>query len=246
MESHQSILKNNTGRESFIALLITDKAGYKIHPHFHLLNSPRINRIGAKSRDNTKVDIMDNKQPMLIAILLSMIKILQSLIEILQTKTVKKGFEEFAEALGKRESNNNYKIINVYGFMGRWQFGMARLCDLGYTERKVGTTNYANSSFQWKKGYSQEYFLNNPDFQDRIFREHCNNLMKQIKLKFLSYFGKTINGIKITLSGCVAGAHLGGVGGLTAFIIFEYNDCDAFGTTIGDYIKEFGGYNLTE
>lgn len=180
----------------------------------------------------------------MVAMLLSLIKMLRALIKLLEAKKSQKGFEEFANALGQRESGNNYKIVNVYGFMGRWQFGMARLCDLGYTEHRAGMTGYSNSAFQWKQGYSQEYFLNNPDFQDKIFREHCDNHIKNINARFSNYLGKVVNGIEITLSGCVAGVHLGGLGNVNNFLTKHYDSSDANGTRVSDYIREFQSYNL--
>ena len=189
------------------------------------------------------------KNTILKNLLLTLIKQLLALITLLEAKLEQKkqkDFEAFKIALGKRESGNRYNIVNAYGFMGRWQFGMARLCDLGYTERKVGMTGYSNSSFQWKTWYSQEYFLNSPDFQDKVFREHCNNLIRSIDLRFSDFSGKVVNNIQITLSGLVAGAHLGGLGGVSHFLIDAYNSSDANGTKVGDYIKEFGGYNLKD
>ena len=47
----------------------------------------------------------------------------------------KNGFREFAYLIGERESNNNYQAKNSFGFLGAYQFGMARLCDLGQPER---------------------------------------------------------------------------------------------------------------
>ena len=178
-------------------------------------------------------------------LLLSIIKILQEIIKFLQKQiTSKKGFQEFADALGKRESGNNYQIVNAYGYLGKYQFGMARLCDLGYTERKAGTTGFANVSFVWKRGYSQEYFLNNSDFQEKVFKEHCEDLIKVIKAMFSIYLGQVISNVEITLSGCVAGAHLAGIGGLGNFLTKAYDSSDAFGTKISDYIRDFADYNL--
>ena len=179
-------------------------------------------------------------------ILLSLIKILKALIKILQAQKPQKGFKEFALALGERESNNNYTAINVYNYMGRWQFGMARLCDLGYTERKAGTSGYSNSAFQWKEGYSQEYFLNTPYFQDQIFAEHCNSHIKNINARFSNYLGKVVNNIKITLSGLVAGAHLSGIGGVNNFLTKAYDSSDVNGTKTSDYIREFSKYDLSK
>ena len=172
-------------------------------------------------------------------------KLLAALQELLRRKEKKKqgsDFERFALAIRKAESCNNYKIVNVYGYMGAYQFGMARLCDLGYTE----SLGYNHPAFSWKTGYSKEYFLNHPDFQDRVFREHVIDLVKQIKSQFAGYIGKTFNGIEITLSGLVAGAHLGGIGGVKNFLRGTHDNKDAFGTSVSGYIKRFKGYNLED
>lgn len=158
----------------------------------------------------------------------------------------KKGFEAFAKAIGKRESGNNYKIVNPYGYMGAYQFGMARLSDLGYTERKAGTTGYSNYVFQWKRGYSKDWFLNNPDVQDRIFKQHVRNLIRSIKQSYSQYFGKRINGIKITLSGCVAFSHLSGFGGLGRFLNGRGESSDAYGTKGSSYLAKFSDYDLSK
>ena len=188
--------------------------------------------------------MINNKQSTILAMLFSILKILQSLINVLKAQRPQKGFNKFAEALAKRESGNNYKIVNTLGYLGAYQFGMARLCDLGYTERKPGMSGFSNMAFQWKAGYSKEYFLNNPDFQDKVFKQHCDNLILRINSQFSEYINQTRNGLKITLSGLVAGAHLGGVGGVKNFLTNYYDNSDAFGTKVSDYIREYGDYNL--
>jgi hypothetical protein len=59
------------------------------------------------------------------------------------------------------------------------------------------------------------------------------------------YAGQKIKGIEITPSGMIAGAHLGGIGGLKNFLTSggDNNPADANGTKIGDYVKMFAGYD---
>lgn len=179
--------------------------------------------------------------------LLKRIKIIKEMIKILRKLLIlisgKKGYEEFALDIKKKESSNRYDIINIYGYLGAYQFSMARLCDLGYTKRIE--SGYNNEAFDWKKDYNKEYFLNNSDFQDKIFKEHCINLIEQIEKRFPHYIGLNIKGINITLSGLVAGAHLGGIGGIGNFLIHSIDTNDQLATRVSDYIKEFKGYNLT-
>ena len=58
------------------------------------------------------------------------------------------------------------------------------------------------------------------------------------------YRGKMIDGVRITESGILAAAHLGGAGSVRKFL--ESNGrkkCkDNYGTSVKSYMKEFGGY----
>ena len=171
-------------------------------------------------------------------------KMIEVITKLLQLKK-EKNYYAFQEALGKRESGGNYQVVNSFGYLGKYQFGMARLCDLGYARRKPGATGFSNSTFEWERGYSRKIFLNNPSFQDKIFREHVIDLAKAIKKSsfFSGYLGKHVDGITITLSGLVAGAHLGGLGGI-AKTIFGVDVSDAYNTSVSEYVCLFKGYNL--
>src|SRR5258707_2777904 len=62
----------------------------------------------------------------------------------------------YCDVLGKRESDNNYSVVNQLGFSGRWQFGCGALIDGGYV--KPGTTGggapAAASAWTGKDGIS--------------------------------------------------------------------------------------------
>lgn len=151
----------------------------------------------------------------------------------------KGGLEEFGDALGKRESGNDYTVVNKFGYLGRWQFGRARLWDLNY------------SIDGWKPKFgklriviSRQKFLNDKRLQNSIFKQHVKELRRRIiNKKYNQYIGKVINGVLITESGCVAGMHLKGEGGLKKFLKGKDN-ADALGTKISEYIEKFGNYNL--
>jgi len=145
-------------------------------------------------------------------------------------------FLKFSEAMGMSESSNRYDCVNTLGFLGKYQFGMARLCDLGYTTR-VGQ-GYGNDAFEWNKGYSQERFLQDNNLQDAIFRAHVYNLKERVK----PYLG-LIKDKKIDTSGLIACAHLGGIGGMYKFLIGE-DVADSYGTKVSDYAYKFSGYKL--
>jgi hypothetical protein len=147
-------------------------------------------------------------------------------------------FKDFAHDLGQRESCGEYTIVNSLGYMGKYQFGMMRLCDFGYTE-KIG------NQYQWKGGYSKAWFLSSPDVQELIFRQHCVDLKKQVMNRLSGYLDQEVQGIYITLSGLIAGAHLAGIGGVNRFLnggSFQ----DGYGTYVEEYIQKFSFYNLDE
>lgn len=153
-------------------------------------------------------------------------------------KISKEGFEKFRLALAKRESGDNYEIVNKYGFMGRYQFGKPRLFDFqisidGYYPQKyiaLPTTH---------KLMSKQDFLTDHDLQDHIFELHVLDLAKQLTYKFPGAVDR------YSLSGLVAGAHLVGLGGVKRFLAGTIPQ-DAYGTKITDYIKLFYNYQLVE
>jgi len=178
---------------------------------------------------------MNKLRKQIIALLKKMIEVATALLK----KKKSKNYCAFREALGQRESSGNYKAVNTLGFLGKYQFGLARLCDLGYTKRKSGTTGFSNKSFVWKKPYSQEVFLGNPNIQDKIFQEHIKDLIKQIDKRFKK---TTIK--KHTYSGMCAFAHIAGIGGLMKFVKYGIDPQDAYGTRASSYLKKFAGYDL--
>jgi len=161
----------------------------------------------------------------------------------MKPKKPKKGYDDFCLAMRISESSNNYQIVNTYGYLGAYQFGLARLCDLGYTIRTK--RGWSNDCFAWKQGYSRQKFLAEPYFQDRIFKEHIASLLKYIDRYCSVYIGKKIAGTLITRSGCVGFAHLAGMGGLKRFLTTGFDPKDiASGVPATAYMKKFANYQL--
>jgi hypothetical protein len=154
-----------------------------------------------------------------------------------------KSWAEFVQALGKRESGNRYHIKNKLCYLGRFQFGLARLADLGLCKRKPGTKGHGNSSFQWTAPYSESVFLASHDLQDRVCDVHVAEHRAAVISRHSSDIGKVIGGVELTLSGAVACCHLLGPGGLSQFIRGE-DGADANGTTASDYVKLFAHYDI--
>ena len=134
---------------------------------------------------------------------------------------------DFKEEMAMSESSNKPDVVNTDGFMGKYQFGDDRLTD-----------------FQNDTGieFDRTDFLNDESLQDQVFDWHVNDISNYIDSNNLnSFIGKTINGIKITKQGLIAGAHLGGKYGMRQFLETggEYNPSDKNGTKISDYIIKF-------
>ena len=88
--------------------------------------------------------------------------------------------------------------------------------------------------------------------QDTAAKEWVALLCKRMKTYGLdAYIGKTINGIEITDSGIIAGAHLKGFGndknpGVKHFLKSDgkTDPTDGLGTPVSEYVEKFGGYDV--
>lgn len=162
-----------------------------------------------------------------------------------------KNLQQFMNDLGTRESANNYQAFNKYGYAGKYQMGEMALIDCGYY--KKASKKYNNDwsgEFLGKDGvYSIHDFLKSPVAQENAQTIYLKKQWKYLKaFGAHKYLGKIINGIKITESGLLAGAHLKGVGSVLKYLNSNGNNVgkDAFGTSVEEYIKRFAEYNVSE
>ena len=120
-------------------------------------------------------------------------------------KTIyEKQLDMFINYLGYRESGNNWKIVNNANCLGEWQFSELTLRYLGYKHITAEKFKSDSSIFPRK-------------LQLEILKTYME--INEISLKpYEIYIGSEINGILITKSGLLAGAHLGGVGSVKLFI----------------------------
>jgi len=161
-------------------------------------------------------------------------------------------FNKFLNDLAARESSGNYRAINSYGYLGKYQFGEAALIDLGYykpddTKRNKRINDW-KGKWTGKDGiYSVKDFLENPTVQEKAIREWMALLWKRIKQRGLDkYVGQEIDGIPITESGLLAAAHLKGVGALDKYLRgIPVKTTDGYGTDIREYLRKFGGYDVS-
>ena len=147
--------------------------------------------------------------------------------ELVFTPAIDNHYVGFKEALAFKESRGNYKKINAFGYLGKYQFGASTLNRI--------------------RIYDTNAFLRNPKLQEQAFFTLCS-LNKWILKRDIKWsVGKKINGIEITESGILAAAHLAGAGNVKKYLRSngEYNAYDAFGTDVEQYLKRFAGYDTS-
>ena len=139
---------------------------------------------------------------------------------------VVKNHSAFLDAIGFRESSGNYKAVNRFGYLGKYQFGRATLNAIGF------------------KNVSNREFLANPSIQEKamltLLKRNKHTLRREIK----KYVGKTIHGVYITESGILAAAHLAGAGNVRKFFRKGYEFKDGNGTKMTSYMIKFANYSL--
>ena len=137
-----------------------------------------------------------------------------------------KDHNKFLDDIGFRESSNNYKAVNQFGYLGKYQFGRKTLNSLGF------------------ENVSNREFLENISFQEEAMYALLNHNKKILRRQIQKYHGQTIHGIYITESGILAAAHLAGAGNVRKFFRKGYEFKDGNGTKMTSYMILFSGYNL--
>lgn len=141
-------------------------------------------------------------------------------------KLIIKNHSTFLEDLGFRESSGNYKAVNPYGYLGKYQFGRKTLNNIGM------------------KDISNQQFLSSPELQEEAMQRLMISNYKSLRRLINKYQNTVVHGVLITKSGVLAAAHLGGAGNVKKWfrrgIVFK----DGNGTKITSYMKKFGGYKL--
>ena len=133
--------------------------------------------------------------------------------------------ENFLDAVGFRESSNDYTVTNKWGYMGKYQFGRSTLKGLGYKVTK-------------------KEFLNNPQLQEEAMMALLLHNKEKLQ-KYIDVFdGQTINGMYISESGILAAAHLGGQGSVKRYFKNGKVFKDGNGTKITSYMDKFSGYDI--
>jgi len=138
-----------------------------------------------------------------------------------------KSYVGFKEAVGFKESRGDYSVINEYGYLGKYQFGKGTLKMIGI--------------------HDSSYFLEDTKLQEQAFTAYAAKNKWILRRDIKRYVGTYIRGVKITESGILAAAHLGGAGNVKIYLRSGGMNgfSDAFGTSIRYYLKKFSGYDTS-
>jgi len=139
-----------------------------------------------------------------------------------------KSYLGFKEAIGFKESQGRYGIVNTLGYLGKYQFGKSTLATL--------------------RIHNIDYFLYSSKLQEKAFKANCSYNKWLLKDEIKKHNGSIINGILITESGIIAAAHLSGAGSVKRYLRSNGRHSrivDAYGTSIEQYLKIFANYDIS-
>ena len=156
---------------------------------------------------------------------------LKRLEKLLEEKQKERELERFLHDLALKESGNNPRQIKNWGYSGMYQFSDRTLKGVGY------------SHITYRK------FRANPGIWDEEEQTKAAIRLMEINKERLEwiiseYEGTKIMGVEISLSGILAGAHLGGSGSVSAYFLEGENRKDRLGTSVEEYMVFFSGYNI--
>lgn len=157
-------------------------------------------------------------------------------------------YDTIKNLIASSESDQDYSAVYPKGSrpedataLGRYQFTRNRI---NYLSNLYNLTNPTNTEF-----------LNSAKLQDNFFYYHIKDILNYITSNGLEkYLNQSVTGknnditIPINIYGLIAGAHLGGSGGLRLFLTTNgsYDPEDSLGTSISDYVAKFSKISYTD
>jgi hypothetical protein len=143
------------------------------------------------------------------------------------TPELGKSLLAFKEAIGFKESQNDYFRVNQFGYLGKYQFGKSTLEMIGIQDPTI--------------------FLRTPELQEKAFYANTERNKWILRRDIKRFVGKRINGVNVTESGILAAAHLAGPGNVKKWLrsYGSVGFSDAFGTSVRTYMKRFSGFDTS-
>ena len=148
---------------------------------------------------------------------------------------------DLLKAAADREGSGVYDRKDG-GYLGAFQMSEITLLDIGAKDRQGNWTG--------KFGHSEEEFRKSKEIQNKAMIENMKKNWQYIKNVAKDKIGKEINGIIMTPSAMLMGAHLLGSGGMLAYLktdgknypIFQADGND---THIEEYLTKFSDYDVS-
>lgn len=130
----------------------------------------------------------------------------------------------FKQKMAQLESSDRLQAVNSLGYMGKYQFSRETLRGLNFDQKQI------------------DLFLSSESIQEEAMNKlitHNTEILKNYDL--IRFIGQEVDGVKITMEGMLAGAHLRGPYSVKKYLTSggQIDDADAYGTTVSKYIKSF-------
>lgn len=135
--------------------------------------------------------------------------------------------QKFLKIMARIESGGDPRVVNRYGYMGKYQFSKSTLNYLGFK-------------------LSRDSFLNNEELQDSAMVTYMRCNERTLCHHIRKYVGTSIGDVYITKAGILAGSHTHGAGAVIQYLNSngDTNAVDGNGVRVSDRIKQFGTVGL--
>ncbi len=183
-------------------------------------------------------------------------------------------FDDWLRTLGAREASGRIGVCNADGYCGLYQMGQEALIEAGCISSSSGPrsrepNNYSQPNYNWSPsatcpcGTSMKAFLADGNCQYLAVNRYQQRQWSFIapSCRAMALACQTVNGVRLTPSGMLAGAHLMGAGGIhcllgcgvcnpSATSLARWNSkcggipCDKSGTKITEYINRMAGFDV--
>lgn len=175
---------------------------------------------------------------------IKIVKHTQLMLEI-QKKLVEVEIQQFIEKLASRESSGDWKVVNRFGYVGKYQFGMAARKTVGAPH--FTAKQFIKNPYIWPEKEQdlavRKLMKSNYKYLNRFFSKPGDELDLFINKTFTL---RDRSKVKITTGGLLAASHLVGPKSVRKFLNTKgrIDKSDGNGTKCSDYMKHFDNYNF--
>ncbi len=161
-------------------------------------------------------------------------------------KSIPNDLNVFLDRIAFKESRGNWKIVNRYGYVGKYQFGIA-------ARKTIKIKHFTWQQFEanpsiWPEHEQDSAMIKLMKFKHKMISKVLTPAHFELTYKVNSdtkWYSKN-DCVKLTWSGIYAACHLVGTGNVKKFIDTngKFNKKDGNGVTTFDYLKEFSDIDM--